>query len=242
MTHEAAPDAMLTVQDLAAWYGEAQALFDIGFRVGPGEAVVLLGRNGAGKSTVLKSLMAIEARRRGRITFAGADLSRWATHRIARAGLGYVAEDRRIFSGLTVAENLAVAELPPRDGLEPWDLAAIWRLFPPLERIAERRAGHLSGGEQQMLAISRTLMGNPRFLLLDEPTEGLAPVILDRIADTLLGLKARGLGMLVAEQNLAYVGSFADRALILETGHLRYDGSIHDLEAQPDVVRRHLAL
>ncbi len=239
---QAGAEAMLEVEHLAAWYGDAQALFGVSFSVGSGEAVVLLGRNGAGKSTTLKAIIDLEVRRAGTVRFDGADISRWPTHRIAQAGLGFVAEDRRIFTGLTVGENLAVGKLPARAGLEPWDEAQIWRLFPPLEAIRERRAGHLSGGEQQMLAIARTLMGNPRFLLLDEPSEGLAPVILERIGEAVAALKARGIGLIVAEQNLEFAGGFADRALILETGHLKYEGHVSTLMDSPELAARYLGV
>jgi branched-chain amino acid transport system ATP-binding protein len=233
--------SLLAVRGLKAWYGGAAALHGIDLEVSAGEAVVLLGRNGAGKSTTLKAVIGLEVRREGSIRFAGTDIAHWPTHRIARSGLGFVPEDRRIFSGLTVAENLAVARLPARDG-RAWSEAGIWQLFPPLEALAGRRAGHLSGGEQQMLAIARTLMGNPRFLLLDEPSEGLAPVILERIGEAVLALKQRGLGLLVSEQNLAFAGAFADRAVILETGSMQFAGTLAELEASPHLVERYLAV
>ena len=235
-------NALLDVTGLSAWYGQAQAVFDVSFTVGTGEAVVLLGRNGSGKSTVMKAIMGLEARRQGRIVFDGADITRLPTHRIARAGLGFVPEDRRIFAGLTVGENLAVGRLPAHGDQEAWSEALIWKLFPPLEAIRDRRAGHLSGGEQQMLAIARTLMGNPRFLLLDEPSEGLAPVILDRIGEAVETLKSRGIGLLVAEQNLEFAEAFADRALILETGQLRFSGTLQELDANAELMARYLAV
>ena len=242
MTNAANPPPLLEVEALEAWYGGAQALFGLSLTVAAGEAVVLLGRNGAGKSTALKAIIGLEARRHGAIRFAGETIATWPTHRIAQAGLGYVAEDRRIFAGLTVAENLAVGRLPPRAGLAAWSEPEIWSLFPALAEIQARRGGHLSGGEQQMLAIARTLMGNPRCLLLDEPSEGLAPVILDRIADAIQALKARGLGLLVSEQNLAFARRFADRALILEAGSLRFSGTLAEIEAKPDLAERYLAV
>ncbi len=242
MTGAATKQPLLDVEALDAWYGGAQALFGVSLKVAPGEAVVLLGRNGAGKSTCLKAIIGLEVRRQGTIRFAGASIESWPTHRIAQAGLGYVAEDRRIFSGLTVAENLAVGQLPARANLAAWSEPEIWSLFPALADIRKRRGGHLSGGEQQMLAIARTLMGNPRCLLLDEPSEGLAPVILDRIADAILALKARGLALLVSEQNLAFARRFADRALILEAGNLRFSGSLAEIEAKPELAARYLAV
>ncbi|MEZ5817933.1 MAG: ABC transporter ATP-binding protein [Hyphomicrobiaceae bacterium] len=232
---------LLAVSGLEARYGQALVLSGLSFEVGRGEAVVLLGRNGAGKSTTLKAIMGLEVQRRGQILLDGAPIERVATHRIAQAGIGYVPEDRRIFAGLTVAENLIVGRQAARDG-RTWTEDEIWALFPPLEAIASRRAGHLSGGEQQMLAIARTLMGNPRLLLLDEPSEGLAPVILDRIGEAVLALKTRGLGLLVSEQNLDFVRGFADRALILETGAMRFAGTLAELDADASLMTRYLAV
>lgn len=235
------PAALLEVSGLEARYGQARVLSGLSFSVVPGEAVVLLGRNGAGKSTTLKAIMGLEVEREGRILLEGRPIEALATHRIAQAGIGYVPEDRRIFAGLSVEENLAVGRQPARGGRE-WRDVDIWELFPPLHAIAKRRAGHLSGGEQQMLAIARTLMGNPRVLLLDEPSEGLAPVILDRIAEAVATLKTHGLGLIVSEQNLSFVRTFADRVLILETGAVRFAGPFADLEADPGLAARYLAV
>jgi branched-chain amino acid transport system ATP-binding protein len=238
---ERAARPLLEIDCLSASYGRATVVHDLDLTVARGEALVLLGRNGAGKSTTLKSVMGLEVARRGRIVFDGQGIDDWPTHRIAAAGIGYVPEDRRIFAGLTVAENMAVGRLPPRDG-HAWSEAEIWELFPPLAAIRERRAGYLSGGEQQMLAIARTLMGNPRLLLLDEPSEGLAPVILERIAEAVGMLKSRGIALVVSEQNLAFVGDFADRLLIIETGAKRFTGTIADLAADPSIAERYLAV
>jgi branched-chain amino acid transport system ATP-binding protein len=232
---------LLEVDRLHAGYGRAEVLAGVSLTVAAGEAVVLLGRNGAGKSTTLKAIMGLEVERSGRILLDGRAIDGLPTHRIAQAGIGYVPEDRRIFAGLTVAENLAVGRQPARDG-HAWSEAEIRALFPPLAAIADRRAGHLSGGEQQMLAIARTLMGNPRLLLLDEPSEGLAPVILERIAEAVAALKARGLGLVVSEQNLAFARDFADRALILETGAVRFSGMLTELDADPGLATRYLAV
>ncbi|MGE0701579.1 MAG: ABC transporter ATP-binding protein [Hyphomicrobiaceae bacterium] len=232
---------LLEVAGLEARYGHALALSNVSFQVARGEALVLLGRNGAGKSTTLKAVMGLEVARSGRITFDGRRIETLPTHRIAQAGIGYVPEDRRIFAGLTVAENLAVGRRGPADG-HAWSEAEIRELFPPLAAIAQRRAGHLSGGEQQMLAIARTLMGNPRLLLLDEPSEGLAPVILDRIAEAIVVLKRRGLALVVSEQNPGFVRAFADRVLVLETGAARFTGTLAELDAAPDVVERYLGV
>lgn len=214
---------MLEVERLNAFYGPAQALFDISLQVRPGELVVLQGLNGAGKSTLLKALMGLEVRTEGRILYqvnpteAGpVDIRRWETHRRARAGLGYVAEDRRLFTGLTVRENLHVAA--GRDA--PAHEARVLDLFPVLKTKLKRPAAQMSGGEQQMLAIARTLMTGPRILLLDEPCEGIAPVLVESIRDALLALKREGISLLVAEQNRLFAAR-ADRLLLLVAGKVR---------------------
>jgi branched-chain amino acid transport system ATP-binding protein len=214
--------AMLDVQNLNAFYGPAQALFDVSLQVAPGELVVLQGLNGAGKSTLLKSLMGLEVRTEGRILYqaqgqAGPEaIERWDTHRRARAGLGYVAEDRRLFTDLTVRENLRIAAGKDASAQE----ARALDLFPTLKSMLGRRAAQMSGGEQQMLAIARTLMTAPRILLLDEPCEGIAPVLVESIRDALLKLKLEGLGLLVAEQN-QLLASRADRLVLLVAGKVR---------------------
>ena len=211
---------MLEVEKLNAFYGPAQALFDVSLQVKAGEFVVLQGLNGAGKSTLLKALMGLEVTTRGRISYqaeAGrADIQRWETHVRARAGLGYVAEDRRLFTGLTVRENLQVAAGRDVAAQE----ARVLDLFPVLKTMLKRPAAHMSGGEQQMLAIARTLMTGPRLLLLDEPCEGIAPVLVESIRDALLTLKAGGMPMLVAEQN-QLLAAVADRLIVLVAGKVR---------------------
>jgi len=212
---------MLDAQHLNAFYGPAQALFDVSLQVAPGELVVLQGLNGAGKSTLLKSLMGLEVRTEGRIHYQAAQadpeaIERWDTHRRARAGLGYVAEDRRLFTDLTVRENLRIAAGRDAAALE----ARALDLFPALKAMLGRRAAQMSGGEQQMLAIARTLMTAPRILLLDEPCEGIAPVLVESIRDALLTLKQEGLGLLVAEQN-QLLASRADRLVLLVAGKVR---------------------
>ena len=208
---------MLEVDQLDAFYGPAQALFGVSLRIDAGEFVVLQGLNGAGKSTLLKALMGLEVSTLGRITYqsqAGAvNLADWETHRRARAGLGYVAEDRRLFTGLTVLENLRVVAAPRADAQQAWVLD----LFPALKTMLQRPAAHMSGGEQQMLAIARTLMTRPRLLLLDEPCEGIAPVLVEAIRDALLALKLEGMTLLVAEQNQLLAAS-ADRSVRLVAG------------------------
>ena len=208
---------MLEVDHLNAFYGPAQALFGVSLRVHAGEFVVLQGLNGAGKSTLLKALMGLEVSTQGRIAYqsqtGAVNLAGWETHRRARAGLGYVAEDRRLFTGLSVLENLQVVAAPQADARQSWVLD----LFPALKTMLQRPAAHMSGGEQQMLAIARTLMTRPRLLLLDEPCEGIAPVLVEAIRDALLALKRDGMTLLVAEQNQLLAAS-ADRSVRLVAG------------------------
>jgi len=219
---------MLEVQGLNAWYGGAHILFDVSLAVARGEVVALMGRNGAGKSTTLKAiagLMGGAARRTGRVTFMGQHLERKAPHAIARAGLGYVPEDRRIFTGLTVLENLEVGRQPPRrwpDGtpVPHWTPERLFALFPNLGEMPRRLGGRMSGGEQQMLTVARTLMGQPYLVLLDEPSEGVAPVIVEQMADAIARLKAQGMGILLSEQNLPFAEAVADRAYVLEKGQI----------------------
>ena len=214
---------MLEVSHLNAFYGQAQALFDVSLSVGNGEFVVLQGLNGAGKSTLLKALMGLEVSSNGSISYQSDaqhhDISRWETHRRARAGLGYVAEDRRLFSGLTVLDNLLLAAKTPAAETKRQQ-ERVLTLFPVLKTMLQRLAAQMSGGEQQMLAIARTLMTQPRLLLLDEPCEGIAPVLVESIRDALLVLKAEGMSMLVAEQNQLLAAS-ADRRLVLVAGKVR---------------------
>ena len=233
--------ALLDIAGLDAWYGRAQVLYGVSLAVEPGEAVVLLGRNGAGKSTTLKAVMGLEVERRGAIAFDGALIDDLATHRIARLGLGWVPEDRRVFAGLTVLENLAVGRLPARDG-PAWTPAELFELFPNLGAMQHRLAARMSGGEQQMLTLARTLMGNPRCILLDEPSEGLAPVILEGIVAALRVLRRRGVGLLVSEQNVHVARAIADRAYILESGHIRWSGTIAELERDPALVDQYLSV
>ena len=231
----------LDVADLQAWYGPAQVLFGIALHVEPGEVVALLGRNGAGKSTMLKAVMGL-VERTGSVRLGGRDLSRAATHDIARAGLGYVPEDRRIFTDLTVAENLAVGRRPPRDGVAAWTPERLFQLFPNLAALSGRRGGQMSGGEQQMLTIARTLMGQPALLLLDEPSEGLAPRIVGEMAEAVLPLKRQGVGVLVSEQALGFARRVADRAVVIERGRVVFTGGFDALDAEPSLRDAHLAV
>lgn len=233
--------AMLEIEGLSAWYGHAQVLFGLSLSVRAGEAVMLLGRNGAGKSTTLKAIMGLEVERSGAIRFDGVRIDHLLTHRIARMGLGYVPEDRRIFAGLTVEENLSVGRLPAREG-PAWTAEEVFGLFPNLRGLRNRLGGRMSGGEQQMLTIARALMGNPRFLLMDEPSEGLAPVIVEGIALAVRALKARGVGLLISEQNLSFARIVADRAYVIEQGRKRFSGTLAELDAEPELRAQYLAV
>ena len=238
---------LLQAQGLCAWYGAAQILFGVDLQVQRGEVVALMGRNGAGKSTTLKTLMGLLARRSGTVRFMGRDLSRAEPHRIAAAGLGYVPEDRRIFSDLTVLENLAVGRQPPRhwpDGsaAPQWTPEALFRLFPNLGEMPQRPGGRMSGGEQQMLTVARTLMGNPFLVLLDEPSEGVAPLIVEQMAQMILALKAQGVSILLCEQNLHFAELVCDRAYVLEKGQIRHQSPMAELAANDEVRRAYLSM
>ena len=232
----------LDVSGLNGWYGPAHILFDVSFRVGPGEVVALLGRNGAGKSTTFKAIMGLLARRAGRIGFDGRDVSTAAPYEMARAGLGYVPEDRRVFTELTVAENLEVGRQPARPGAPAWTPAKLYGLFPNLGAMRDRPGGRMSGGEQQMLTIARTLMGNPSLVLLDEPSEGLAPKIVEDMAAAIATMKGEGLSIVLSEQNLHFARLIADRAVVIERGRVRFDGTMAELEADPHVRDAYLAV
>lgn len=219
---------MLEVRNLHAYYGRAHILDGVSLVVGAGEVGVLLGRNGAGKTTTLKSIMRLLRSSRGEIVFAGRSIAALQPFQISRLGLGYVPEDRRIFKELSVAENLEVARQPPRKDAPTWTIERIFKLFPNLAERYRSSAKVLSGGEQQMLTIARTLMGNPRAILLDEPSEGLAPVIVEQMARAIQELKAQGVTVLLSEQNLYFSAIVADRAFIIERGAIRYAGSMQD--------------
>jgi len=233
---------MLEVRGLNAFYGRAHILHGVTFEARAGEVLVMLGRNGAGKSTTFKSLMGLVRLGSGVIRFGGQDIMGWEPHQIARAGLGYVPEDRRIFTDLTVMENLGVGRQPARAGLEPWTPARLFRLFPNLGAMPTRPGGRMSGGEQQMLTMARTLMGNPRLILLDEPSEGLAPLIVEQMAAAILALKAEGVTVLLAEQNLHFAARVADRAVVLEGGCVAWSGTMEALQADEAARRAYLAV
>ena len=232
--------ALLTLRGVHTHIGAYHILHGVDLEVPEGQVTTLLGRNGAGKSTTMKALMGLLRPTAGRVRLAGADIAGWEPHRIARAGLGWVPEERRVFPELTVAENLEVGRRAPQDGRAPWTTERIFALFPNLADLRQRPGARISGGEQQMVAIARTLMGNPRVLLLDEPGEGLAPVIVDLMAEAILALKREGATVLLAEQSLAFASRVADRAVILETGRIVWDGAIDALLADTGARARHL--
>lgn len=232
---------MLEVQDINSFYGKAHALRDLSFEVPRGEVVALLGRNGAGKSTTMKSVMQVVRTASGSIRFQGQEISGLASHKIAKMGLGYVPEDRRIFTDLTVVENLVVGMQPARDGAVTWTQDMLFNLFPNLAERRNNRGKALSGGEQQMLTIARTLMGNPSFVLLDEPSEGVAPVIVEQMANVISQLKSEGLTILLSEQNLHFAQVVADRAVIIESGAQQFKGTLTELNAQPEIRDAYLA-
>ena len=234
--------AMLSARGVNTFYGRAQILFGVSLQVHRGEVVALLGRNGAGKSTTLKTLMGLVRPREGEGQFAGEVIRGKAPHQICRTGLGYVPEERRIFTDLTVGENLEVGRRPRREGAPHWTPGRLFEVFPNLGRMRERRGGEMSGGEQQMLTLARTLMGNPLAVLLDEPSEGLAPVIVEQMATVIRELKREGLTLLISEQNLRFAASITDRAYVLEQGTIRYEGSMQALMADEEVRLRHLAV
>ena len=211
---------MLEVRDLSAGYGRAHVLFQVNLEVNAGEVVALLGRNGAGKSTTLKAIMGLIPAWSGEIRFEGTVLNDLDTYRVARLGLGYVPEDRRVFADLTVAENLEVGRQPPRPDAPAWPVKRLLEVFPALEPLMERRGGTLSGGEQQMLCIARTLAGNPKAILLDEPSEGLAPLVVGEMARAILEMKRAGVAVLLAEQNARFTDRVADRRYTLERGKI----------------------
>jgi len=232
---------MLQVSDIHVYYGDSHVLQGVSLEVRPGEIVCLLGRNGAGKSTTLRGALGVNPPKSGRVFFKGADVTDLPVYEKARRGMALVPEDRRIFTGLTVHENLEVAILPAREGQTPWDPGRIYGTFPLLARLKARKGGNLSGGEQQMLAIARALAGNPLMLLLDEPCEGLAPVIVEDLAKVIAGLKS-DMPILLAEQNARFALSVADRGYVIDKGMIRYEGTRADLLANQEVQSRYLSV
>jgi branched-chain amino acid transport system ATP-binding protein len=232
--------ALLEIRGLETAYGDSQVLFGISLEVARGEVVALLGRNGAGKTTTLASVMGLVEPRAGTIRFDGVELRGREPFEACRAGLGFVPENCRLFSGLTVAENFAAASRPARAGPSRWDVAEVLQLFPDIAAFVNRRASTLSGGQQRMVAIARTLLGNPTLLLLDEPSEGLAPLVVEAMLQRLKRLKETGTTVLIAEQNLRFATELADRVCIIERGEIRYEGTPAELAARPEIHERYL--
>ena len=228
----------LVVEDIYAGYGLSQVLFGVTLEVARGECVCLIGRNGVGKTTTMRSIMGLTPPHQGRVTWQGRDIRGLAPHRIANLGIGFVPEDRRIFAELTVWENLDVAAR----GAGQWTVERVYELFPKLRELAGRQGGHLSGGEQQMLTIARTLMGNPELLLLDEPSEGLAPLVVDALRERIGELKRDGLTILLAEQSVEFCLQLADRVYVLQKGHVRYHGTADEFRANTAVRQQYLEL
>jgi branched-chain amino acid transport system ATP-binding protein len=240
-------EAMLVAENLSAWYGAARILYDLNFQVNRGEVVAMMGRNGAGKSTTMKTIIGLMARRQGTVRFNGEDISNRKPFEIARRGLGFTPEDRRIFVDLTVMENLDVGRQLARhfaDGrpAPSWTPEQLFRLFPNLAEMPDRLGGRMSGGEQQMLTVARTLMGNPLLVLLDEPSEGVAPLIVEQMANTILELKKQGLSILLSEQNIHFARLVSDRVYVLEKGQIHWQGSAAELDANPEVQRTYLTV
>ena len=237
----AARETILTVEDLYTYYGLSQVLFGVSLQVARGECVCLLGRNGVGKTTTMRSIIGLTPPRRGRVAWKGRDVAGRPPYQIARAGIGFIPEDRRIFADLTVWENLDVASRGGRNG-GGWTVERVFDLFPKLRELMNRQGGFLSGGEQQMLTIARTLMGNPELLLLDEPSEGLAPLVVEHLKEQIARLKTEGLTILLAEQNIAFSLDLADRVYVLEKGHIRFDGTAREFRDNDAVRQQYLAL
>lgn len=236
--------ALLALDDVHAAYGLSRVLFGISLEVRAGECVCLLGRNGVGKSTTMRAIMGLTPPTRGRVLWQGKDIAGWPPHRAARAGIGFVPEDRRIFAELTVWENLDVAARAAGTAKrgQHWTIDAVFALFPPLEILSDRQGGFLSGGEQQMLTIGRTLMGNPELLLLDEPSEGLAPLVVETLRVKIGELKAQGLTILLAEQGVDFSLSLADRVYVLEKGEIRHAGPARELREDKALLDRLLTI
>jgi branched-chain amino acid transport system ATP-binding protein len=232
----------LSVVALNAAYGRAHILYDVALSVGAGEAVALIGRNGAGKSTTMRSIVGLVANCSGEIVFDGSSIAHLPAHERVRRGLGYVPEDRRIFSELTVEENLAVGRQSQRPNAPLWTRDQLFEIFPNLRELRSRLGGRMSGGEQQMLAIARTLMGNPSLVLLDEPSEGLAPKIVEQMIEAILVMKRQGLSLLLSEQNVRFARLVADRFCVIEKGRVRFTGPIAEFDARPDISETYLAL
>jgi branched-chain amino acid transport system ATP-binding protein len=231
---------ILEVENLHTYYETSHVLFGLSLHVTEGELVVLLGRNGAGKTTTLRSIMGVTPPRSGSIRFRGAEIARRPAYEVAQHGVAFIPDTRRIFPDHTVRENLEIAERPRRDGARGWTIDRVWELFPALRALDGRTGRHLSGGEQQMLAIGRALLGNPSLLLMDEPTQGLAPLVIRGLGEQILRLQRDGMTILLSEQNVAFAGPLANRIYVIDHGALRFEGTLGELEANTEVRTRHL--
>jgi branched-chain amino acid transport system ATP-binding protein len=232
----------LELANVHTYYGTSHILFDVSLQVEQGESVCLLGRNGAGKTTTLKTVMGLAKGKSGAIRFNGASLLGLEPYEIAQLGVGFVPDERLIFPDLTVRENLEIAVKPGRNGAAPWTVERVYELFPVIAPLDRRLGGYLSGGEQQMLTMGRTLMGNPSLLLLDEPVEGVAPVVVQELTRQIKKLKGMGLTLLFAEQNLHFAAEVSDRAYVIEKGHIRFQGSMQELAANEEVKSKYLMI
>ena len=233
---------MLSVTDLDVNYGSSQVLFQLKLHVKKGETLALLGRNGAGKSTTMKAIAGVIAARRGRVELEGKAITGMPSHKIARAGIGFVPEDRQIFTDLSVEDNLLIATKRSAHGQQEWSIDRVYDMLPLLKPLRVRLGGQLSGGEQQMLTIGRSLMGNPDLLLLDEPSEGLAPIMVQKIGELVEDLRKLGTTIVLAEQNLHFCLGLADRAVVIDKGSDVFEGSIAELEANADIKQRYLSV
>jgi branched-chain amino acid transport system ATP-binding protein len=231
---------ILEVENLHTYYEASHVLFGLSLHVSEGELVVLLGRNGAGKTTTLRSIIGVTPPRSGSIRFRGMEIARRPAYEVAQCGIAFIPDTRRIFPDHTVRENLEIAGRPPRDGGREWTIERVWELFPPLRALDARKGRHLSGGEQQMLAIGRALLGNPRLLLMDEPTQGLAPLVIRNLGEQILRLRQEGMTILLSEQNMAFAGPLANRIYVIDHGSIRFEGALGDLESNSEIRRRHL--
>jgi len=233
---------ILELSGVNTYYGTSHILFDVSLTIAEGEAVCLLGRNGAGKSTTLKSIMGLTPPRSGRICFQGEDINGRSVYAIARLGIGYVPDDRRVFPNLTVRQNMEIATKNFKNKENGWTVGKVYNLFPDLEKLDGNKGSHLSGGEQQMLTIGRSLMGNPDFLLLDEPAEGLSPLVVKTMMEQIQKLKEEGLTILLSEQNVAFAMELSEMAYVIDKGRIRYQGSIDELKENEEIRKQYLLI
>ncbi len=232
---------MIEVRDIHVYIGDSYILQGMSLSVEEGEIVCLLGRNGAGKTTTLRGIIGYNPPARGAVRFEGKDIAGRPVYENVRSGIGFVPEDRRIFPDLSVVENLEIAQLPPRPGQSPWTRERVFNMFPELKKLANHKGGRLSGGEQQMVSIARALMGNPRILLLDEPCEGLAPLVVERLGEIIRHLRS-DMPILLTEQNARFALEIAQRGYVIDKGRVRYEGTTDDLSTNEEIQQRYLAV